>query len=305
MSFDPFEPSWPETAPGESRRVQGALLAAATLAAAVSLAVPGALYVAEPGQFAPLVARVAQLRAYAEAGYFPLMAAARAAGREPLATAVGLQLFSVFICAAISLAYGFWRGVTSLRVRGWSDAFWAVGTVALALVASYTPQKLDFLLATLGGGELEPLPDALLLRAAHAAVLAGFALMLGHDLGYRMREALMDFGLIEEIEATGRRRRGPASPGARPAGRETRGQRQEAPSGGDGFGHRAAPPLRPGPPSAEDRARLALGVGPAASKREIERAYRTQMKRAHPDHGGSVERAAALNAARDLLLRKR
>ena len=55
---------------------------------------------------------------------------------------------------------------------------------------------------------------------------------------------------------------------------------------------------------AEDKLAV-LGVGPAASKREIERAYRTQMKRAHPDHGGSVERAAALNAARDLLLRKR
>ncbi len=52
----------------------------------------------------------------------------------------------------------------------------------------------------------------------------------------------------------------------------------------------------------EARARATLGVRLGASKAEIERAYRTKMKRAHPDHGGSVARAAALNQARDLLL---
>jgi DnaJ-class molecular chaperone len=46
-------------------------------------------------------------------------------------------------------------------------------------------------------------------------------------------------------------------------------------------------------------------VGAKASRREIERAYKCQRKRAHPDHGGSVEWAAALNAARDALLRRR
>jgi curved DNA-binding protein CbpA len=56
--------------------------------------------------------------------------------------------------------------------------------------------------------------------------------------------------------------------------------------------------------SEEARARSVLGVGANASKGDIERAYRGQMKRAHPDRGGSVERAAALNAARDVLLRR-
>jgi DnaJ-domain-containing protein 1 len=46
-----------------------------------------------------------------------------------------------------------------------------------------------------------------------------------------------------------------------------------------------------------------LGVGPQASRGEIETAYRRLMQRAHPDHGGSTGLAAQLNAARDRLLK--
>lgn len=51
-------------------------------------------------------------------------------------------------------------------------------------------------------------------------------------------------------------------------------------------------------------ARSILGVGPEASREEIEAAYRRLMQRAHPDRGGSAGLAAQLNAARDRLLKR-
>lgn len=54
---------------------------------------------------------------------------------------------------------------------------------------------------------------------------------------------------------------------------------------------------------AESDARSMLGVGPEASREEIEAAYRRLMQRAHPDRGGSAGLAAQLNAARDRLLK--
>ncbi|MEQ1617228.1 MAG: DnaJ domain-containing protein [Terricaulis sp.] len=52
-------------------------------------------------------------------------------------------------------------------------------------------------------------------------------------------------------------------------------------------------------------ARQILGVGANAGEAEIRQAYRDKMTHAHPDRGGSHERAARLTAARDRLLRKR
>ncbi len=49
-------------------------------------------------------------------------------------------------------------------------------------------------------------------------------------------------------------------------------------------------------------ARDILGVGPGATRPEIEAAFRRLMQRAHPDHGGSAGLAARINAARDRLL---
>jgi DnaJ-domain-containing protein 1 len=49
-------------------------------------------------------------------------------------------------------------------------------------------------------------------------------------------------------------------------------------------------------------ARDILGVDAAASRPEIEAAYRRLMQRAHPDHGGSSGLAAQLNVARDRLI---
>lgn len=52
-------------------------------------------------------------------------------------------------------------------------------------------------------------------------------------------------------------------------------------------------------------ARDLLGVSPDATPAEIKAAYVRLMQRAHPDAGGSKGLAAQLNAARDLLLKKR
>jgi hypothetical protein len=51
-------------------------------------------------------------------------------------------------------------------------------------------------------------------------------------------------------------------------------------------------------------ARSILGVGPNASKTEIQLAYARLIQVAHPDKGGTDGLAAQLNAARDRLLRK-
>ena len=49
-------------------------------------------------------------------------------------------------------------------------------------------------------------------------------------------------------------------------------------------------------------ARALLGVGAQASRAEIRAAHRRLIAAAHPDRGDASDRAARLNAARDLLL---
>jgi hypothetical protein len=62
----------------------------------------------------------------------------------------------------------------------------------------------------------------------------------------------------------------------------------------------------PAPPASSgmspDEARRILGVGPEATRQEIQAAYARLMRMAHPDKGGTAGLAAQLNAARDRLL---
>jgi hypothetical protein len=53
-----------------------------------------------------------------------------------------------------------------------------------------------------------------------------------------------------------------------------------------------------------DEARRILGVGPEATRADIQAAYTRLMRMAHPDAGGTAGLAAQLNAARDVLLRR-
>lgn len=56
--------------------------------------------------------------------------------------------------------------------------------------------------------------------------------------------------------------------------------------------------------AAVSEAREILGVGPGASREEIQAAYSRLIRAVHPDAGGTSGLAARLNAARDTLLRK-
>jgi hypothetical protein len=55
----------------------------------------------------------------------------------------------------------------------------------------------------------------------------------------------------------------------------------------------------------EIRAYQTLGLGIGADKTAVRNAWKRLMKEAHPDQGGDPARAQALNAARDVLLRRR
>ena len=68
------------------------------------------------------------------------------------------------------------------------------------------------------------------------------------------------------------------------------------------LGYRPKTAARPIPRYDEAEACAILGVAPGADVATIRAAHRRLMADAHPDRGGSPERARALNAARDLLL---
>lgn len=53
---------------------------------------------------------------------------------------------------------------------------------------------------------------------------------------------------------------------------------------------------------AEARARGLLGLGRAATRKDVIDAHRRLLGRVHPDRGGTTEAVHAANAARDVLL---
>lgn len=55
----------------------------------------------------------------------------------------------------------------------------------------------------------------------------------------------------------------------------------------------------------EIKAYNTLGLAIGADRKAIKEAWKRLMKDAHPDQGGDVARASALNAARDVLLKRR
>lgn len=64
----------------------------------------------------------------------------------------------------------------------------------------------------------------------------------------------------------------------------------------------SAKPPAPAPKPGLAEARQILGVGPDATREEIQAAYKRLIRMAHPDSGGTAGLAAQLNAARDRLL---
>ena len=61
----------------------------------------------------------------------------------------------------------------------------------------------------------------------------------------------------------------------------------------------------PRPSMAEAEARAILGVDNAADAEAIRAAHRRLVSAVHPDRGGSAELARRINAARDVLLKRR
>ncbi|MCW3847881.1 J domain-containing protein [Sphingomonas sp. LB-2] len=64
-------------------------------------------------------------------------------------------------------------------------------------------------------------------------------------------------------------------------------------------------PTRAAPRMPEAEARETLGVGPHADEEAIRAAHRRLVSALHPDKGGSAELTRRINAARDVLLRRR
>lgn len=80
-------------------------------------------------------------------------------------------------------------------------------------------------------------------------------------------------------------------------------------TGGAGWigGRLASVPWRRSPDAGamtEAEALTVLGLGPEAGPEDIRRAHLALIREAHPDAGGSTERAARINRARDVLLRR-
>lgn len=90
-----------------------------------------------------------------------------------------------------------------------------------------------------------------------------------------------------------RHRRG-GSPGRRP-----HVERDADPRAGEAGGD-----LRSGVMT-EQQAYQILGLQPGAPPEEVARAHRALMKKLHPDQGGATELAARVNAARDVLAKRR
>ncbi|MGA8172857.1 MAG: hypothetical protein WB816_18785 [Methylocystis sp.] len=276
-----------------------------------------------PAELEPLRVNSQKMWRWVSEGEYALVQAAAEGRRFELQHAAELQTHIAFVMIFALCAYGLWRGLNNERPRAWSPFFWAAGIGLVFFAPTFapdlTPRRIDYLTtfwmesedAAQGNGYSHVLaPTAILAaRAATAAAAAVFLALCAHDIAHRFREALWEFGFLSDD--------GEFFPGARTAGHESARTRPRMSSSTGGlsraesddrgddarrFGHREAADLAALMANPRAQACATLGVRLGASRAEIERAYRAKMKRAHPDHGGSVARAAALNMARDLLL---
>ncbi len=273
-----------------------------------------------PAEFEPLRVDSQQMWRWVDEGENALARAAEHASRFELQHAVELQTQIASMMILSLVVYFLWLGLHNKRLRGWSPFFWIAGVglvfFAPTFAPSLTPRRLDYLatfwleteVARRGPSFVHILPPdgSLIARAVAAAAAAGFLALCAHDVAHRLREALWEFGFLSDDDVE-------FSPTARSRGQArfraeqgragaSMGSAEAEDANSRRFGHRDPAELATMMNNPEARACATLGVRLGASRAEIERAYRTKMKRAHPDHGGSVARAAALNQARDLLL---
>lgn len=195
-------------------------------------------------------------------------------------------------------------GALSHRRRAWEDGLWMGALLAFAFMVLKVAGeggwgRLDALMTRFNFAAEAPAPtlQTILVRTLSLTAAGALLAVAAHDCAYRIREALEDFGFLDP-------RADDEAPAAmRP--QASRAQARPRPDPGPRAQERAAPPPAPDPAALREASACAiLGLRAGASKREIMRAYKTLMKRAHPDHGGSTEAAARLNGARDYLLGK-
>ena len=324
-----FDSDDARAAPGAPRGLALAVTAASLALALAVLAPLLHILLSARGELGALAVDPVHALSALERHKFPFQEAAVASGRAALAQAFLEQTrISVLGLCAIAIYFA-WRGYANPRPRGWGHHFWVsavcVFFFAPAVLPRLSVQRADYAVTAvlgaahgLGRPASTPRPaqaavlplklDAatvLATRAGFAALAAAFLALACHDAAYRLREALIEFGLMEaEPEKPGssggadekaeeiklRRPRKKASEEPRPEGEESR------------FGRRGRPRRALTRDDPRTRAFAMLGLPVGASRAEIEKAFRAKIKRAHPDHGGSVEQAVALNEARDLLL---
>ncbi len=75
-------------------------------------------------------------------------------------------------------------------------------------------------------------------------------------------------------------------------------------TGPGAYGQRRPPGMAAAYTAEEVQAYRTLGLAVGADRKTIKEAWKRLMREAHPDQGGSAERAKALNAARDVLLKR-
>lgn len=325
ISFDPFEIGLAAPGGSRTRGVAASLTAGCAAVLAGTLAPLAFLRVKAPAELAPMRVNSEQMWLWVRKGEYALAQAAADGRRFELQHAVELQTQIAFAMILPLCAYFFWRGAKNARSCGWSQFFWIAGVAlaffAPALAPGLTPQRLDYLAsfwvetedAHSGRSYLRILPPVACLaaRALAAAATGGFLALCAHDVAHRLREALWEFGLISDdgrfshVAPSSDYTPFKTAPGRAGASGGVYGAESGVEDGETRrFGSRAPSDLAAAVANPRAQACATLGVRLGASRAEIERAYRTKMKRAHPDHGGSVARAAALNMARDLLLRR-
>ncbi len=132
---------------------------------------------------------------------------------------------------------------------------------------------------------------------AAAALFAGYVLLRG-EIAFALLGGLVAlrlFGWLPPLALAGRSLWGDYFHRRAPGGREHAQSDAAA-------GWNARPP-RSGKMT-EQEAYQVLGIEPGATAEEVGRAYRSLMKKLHPDQGGPTYLAARVNEAKDVLLRR-
>jgi len=143
----------------------------------------------------------------------------------------------------------------------------------------------------------DPKQAARLLRALGGVALLIFAvfLLLRGEIGLAIPAGLIGLGLLGWISMQ------PRDLFAAYFDRRAPGWREHA-QGDAGAGSGPRPPS--GGKMTEEEAYQILGLQPGAGADDVARAYRTLMKKLHPDQGGTTYLAARINEAKDVLLRR-